>query len=362
MACFMAAVDSGSLDSYLGLFASPGSRYLAAMYWAMTTLSTVGYGDITPTSDVERGYSMMAMVVGGAFYGYIIGSVTSVISEMDLNTRAYFDRMDLITSWLDGHDELPKILRRRIRKHFKESLATRTAIDDPAVVWDLSPELRADTAFFIIHEKVRCNPMFYELPNSALPSLVEIIRKTQMQACERIVSCGDPGIAMYILVEGFARFDQGEMWLPPQMRLSEAESMVQATKSRRFHQVTVGDSFGEEIIFGLEENYLYTVVAVSAATLFSISEDGFKDQFKNMPELHESMYQSFLLSKAGDSGVDVLHGKVDVGLSLENGTDAPAKKGDTPPKASESKLRSWQPSHNARRGFGQKPYNQGHRR
>merc|ERR1712232_122743 len=212
LACFMAAVDSGSLDANLEEGASRGSRYLTAMYWAMTTLSTVGYGDITPTSDSERGYAMLAMVVGGAFYGYIVGCVTSVISDMDVNTRAYFERMDLITSWLDGHEEIPRALRRRIRKHFKESLATRTAIDDPTVVTDLSPELRADTAFIIIHEKVRCNPMFSELPNSALASLVEIIRKTHTNVNERIVTCGDPGIAMYILVEGFGRFDQGHMW------------------------------------------------------------------------------------------------------------------------------------------------------
>ena len=43
----------------------------------MTTLSTVGYGDITPTSDIERGYSMGAMVVGGAFYGYIVAGSDS---------------------------------------------------------------------------------------------------------------------------------------------------------------------------------------------------------------------------------------------------------------------------------------------
>merc|ERR1712113_72565 len=108
----MAAVDPGSLDEDLAEDASTGSRYLAAMYWAMTTLSTVGYGDITPTSDIERGYSMLAMVVGGAFYGYIVGCVTSVISDMDLNMRAYCERMDLITSWLDGHADVPPTLRR----------------------------------------------------------------------------------------------------------------------------------------------------------------------------------------------------------------------------------------------------------
>merc|ERR1712232_657142 len=295
LACFMAAVDSGSLDAYLGVGASRGSRYLTAMYWAMTTLSTVGYGDITPTSDSERGYAMLAMVVGGAFYGYIVGCVTSVISDMDINTRAYFERMDLISSWLDGHEEVPLILRRRIRNHFKESLASRTAIDDSSIVSDLSPELRADAAFFLIHDRVRCNPMFFDLPNSALANLVGIVKKTNTHVNERIVSYGDPGTAMYVLVDGFARFDYGSMWTP----VKETPTSPSSGPSGRFQQLNVGQSFGEEIVFGLAETYMYTIVAIKASTFHSISEDGFKDQFRNMPDLHELMYQSFLRSRAG---------------------------------------------------------------
>ena len=62
------------------------------MFWSMTTLTTVGCGDILPTSDAERAYAMLAMIVGGAFYGYIVGSFTSMVSELDLNVRACHDK------------------------------------------------------------------------------------------------------------------------------------------------------------------------------------------------------------------------------------------------------------------------------
>jgi hypothetical protein len=39
-------------------------QYLYAVYWALTTLTTVGYGDITPTNDVERVYSLFALLIG----------------------------------------------------------------------------------------------------------------------------------------------------------------------------------------------------------------------------------------------------------------------------------------------------------
>merc|ERR1712093_385770 len=109
--------------------------------------------------------------------------------------------------------------------------------------------------------------------------------KTQTHANERIVSHGDPGTAMYVLVEGFGRFDYGSMWTPPELQKEITTTPTSA--SGRFQQLTAGQSFGEEIVFGLAETYMYTIVAVRASTFYSISEDGFKDQFRNMPDLHD---------------------------------------------------------------------------
>lgn len=35
------------------------------MYWAFTTLATVGYGDISATTVAERIYAIFAQIVGG---------------------------------------------------------------------------------------------------------------------------------------------------------------------------------------------------------------------------------------------------------------------------------------------------------
>jgi len=339
LACFGAAVDTGSLDSYFKdemEEATAGRRYLASMYWAMTTLSTVGYGDITPTSDAERGYAMLAMIIGGAFYGYIVGCVTSIVSDMDLNARAFYDRMDLIQSWLDCHEDIPKLLRRRARKHFKVTLCLKSAIDDSSVVGELSPELRADIAFFIIHEQVRKNPMFKEISNSALANLVDVLQKTHTNADEFMVKIDDPGDKMYFLVEGVARYDKGFQWRP-----------TGADPGQRFHKLIEGDSFGEEIIFDVEDVYTYTIVAITDCVLHSISEDSFKDKYRNMPELRNQMYQSFVKSRKSS---DTRH------LSEQIEDSAHAKAGQlTRLSAGLSKSWSKEGSHSEQRG-GQNPY------
>ena len=56
-------------------WAQLGPPYVASIYWAFTTISTVGYGDITPDSTSERAYVLMALIFGTSVFGYIVGQV-----------------------------------------------------------------------------------------------------------------------------------------------------------------------------------------------------------------------------------------------------------------------------------------------
>ena len=44
-------------------------QYLTAFYWAVTTLTTIGYGDIVPITKSEKIYCIFVMLLGGGFYG-----------------------------------------------------------------------------------------------------------------------------------------------------------------------------------------------------------------------------------------------------------------------------------------------------
>ena len=72
--------------------------YLLCLYWAMTTITTVGYGDICPESSEERLVAICAMIAGTGFYSYVIGSVSSIISSTDSTQRTYLEKMDLVYS------------------------------------------------------------------------------------------------------------------------------------------------------------------------------------------------------------------------------------------------------------------------
>ena len=71
-------------------------KYRVALYWAFTTMTTVGYGDIAIVNNTERLVAMFAMIVGGACFGYIIGGVTSILENLDLSSKTHNEKMDAV--------------------------------------------------------------------------------------------------------------------------------------------------------------------------------------------------------------------------------------------------------------------------
>ena len=57
------------------------------IYGRVMTLTTIGYGDITPYTNTERIISLLYIFVGVAFVSYCIGSLSSIMLSRDSRTR-----------------------------------------------------------------------------------------------------------------------------------------------------------------------------------------------------------------------------------------------------------------------------------
>jgi hypothetical protein len=52
-----------------------GERYLDAMYWSMTTMTTIGYGDRSPANAQEILFTVVAEVLGLSFFALLLQQV-----------------------------------------------------------------------------------------------------------------------------------------------------------------------------------------------------------------------------------------------------------------------------------------------
>lgn len=57
--------------------------YVASFYWAITTICTVGFGDIVPNNIIEKVFNIIWIGVGVAFYSYTIGTLSSLLNNLN---------------------------------------------------------------------------------------------------------------------------------------------------------------------------------------------------------------------------------------------------------------------------------------
>lgn len=58
------------------------TKYIYSLYWAITTIVTVGYGDITPQNEYEIITTIIIEVSGSALFGYIINVIGATMAEL----------------------------------------------------------------------------------------------------------------------------------------------------------------------------------------------------------------------------------------------------------------------------------------
>ena len=84
---FIGRYDSESKATwiYRGRFLEeePFDLYMTAMYFSVTTVLTVGYGDICANNATEKIFCIVLMLIGVLLFSFATGSLTSMISSRD---------------------------------------------------------------------------------------------------------------------------------------------------------------------------------------------------------------------------------------------------------------------------------------
>jgi Ion channel len=74
------------------------------------TMTTVGYGDITPSTSSERLYTIFSMIVACGVFAWIMGSIGYFVRRGDVIIQEFKEEINKINQFMIVHN-LPKKFR-----------------------------------------------------------------------------------------------------------------------------------------------------------------------------------------------------------------------------------------------------------
>ena len=103
--------------------------YLCSLYFIITTITTVGYGDITCSSFEERIFQIILLAVGSVFYSYIISTISNFIKN-DSNAKIKYNQdLNILENIRIANPNMSYKLYRNIFKFLEKKTKYQENID-----------------------------------------------------------------------------------------------------------------------------------------------------------------------------------------------------------------------------------------
>ncbi len=177
------------------------TRYLQSIYWVIETLTTIGYGETTPTTNVQRMFAIVVMLCGVAVYGFVIGNVASMLAKRDPSKAQYFEQIDQLNAFLK-YRSLPPETRRRIQDYYAHIWQERMGYDESTFVASLPGGLRREVQVHLKQEILRRIPIFAKLPMDFIEAVALSLKPDIYVPGDFICRLGEEGDRMYFIIKG----------------------------------------------------------------------------------------------------------------------------------------------------------------
>lgn len=181
--------------------------YVLALYWAIMTITTIGYGDVPSGTTAERVVSIFCMILGACLYSYIVGTVTTVVQGLDISRRAFEDKMDSINDYM-SLSNFPTHLRRRIRAYCFYQRDTKSFLPQERDLYaSVSPALRSMCAYYKYNVLLKRVPYFSHAPTQVISELALLLKHAIYMPGECVMKAGEVGHVMYFMYKGRAHLE-----------------------------------------------------------------------------------------------------------------------------------------------------------
>ncbi|KAE8594974.1 hypothetical protein XENTR_v10015400 [Xenopus tropicalis] len=189
---------------------SINDKYVTALYFTFSSLTSVGFGNVSPNTNSEKIFSICVMLIGSLMYASIFGNVSAIIQRLYSGTARYHTQMLRVREFIRFH-QIPNPLRQRLEEYFQHAWSYTNGIDMNAVLKGFPECLQADICLHLNRSLLQnCKP-FKGATKGCLRALAMKFKTTHAPPGDTLVHAGDVLTAVYFLSRGSIEILRGDV-------------------------------------------------------------------------------------------------------------------------------------------------------
>ncbi|XP_052861267.1 potassium voltage-gated channel subfamily H member 2 [Anopheles cruzii] len=177
------------------------SRYVTALYFTFTSLTSVGFGNVAPNTDAEKIFTICVMLVGSLMYASIFGNVSAIIQRLYSGTARYHTQMLRVREFIRFH-QIPNPLRQRLEEYFQHAWTYTNGIDMNSVLKGFPECLQADICLHLNRNLLNNCSAFEAASPGCLRALSLKFKTTHAPPGDILVHKGDVLTYLYFIARG----------------------------------------------------------------------------------------------------------------------------------------------------------------
>ncbi len=178
-------------------------QYLRALYWATTTIATIGYGDYTPdhNSNVQIIYTVIIQLFGVGMFSYVIANVSSLVANLDVAKSTYRRHLDEVNAFLHAQ-RIPPQLQERVRDYYSYLWEQQRGVSTMQVLQEFPRSLSQEILLHLNREVIERVELFRGADELFIREAMQLLKSEVFLPGEYIIRQGEYGDCMYFLTSG----------------------------------------------------------------------------------------------------------------------------------------------------------------
>ncbi|KAL5185978.1 Potassium channel AKT1 [Glycine soja] len=178
------------------------SRYVTSIYWSITTLTTVGYGDLHPVNSREMIFDIFYMLFNLGLTAYLIGNMTNLVVHGTSRTRKFRDTIQAASNFAQ-RNQLPHRLQDQMLAHLCLKYRTDSeGLQQQETLDSLPKAIRSSISHYLFYSLIDKVYLFHGVSNDLLFQLVSEMKAEYFPPKEDVILQNEAPTDFYILVTG----------------------------------------------------------------------------------------------------------------------------------------------------------------